>query len=245
MIKRLYSKLNEKWFYPIILMIIGLILSFLILQIPIEIAFNSSVIIVYVSIIIALIFAVIRLIKKDYLKGLIQTIVTLVISFIYAGYFSFFLMFYPYDFFAEGLKIPENVKFEKPINLNENINSDSKITTVSTPTFLLYDGFQPGIYQYEIFINKIEKGTAYLKIYEITKNEILSEKDIEQKSQIKIYNPTNELMKFKLKDDFTVYEGDWNQFYGSRIEVWFKPENKSENERKLFSKNYIIQGWQR
>ncbi|MCW3161796.1 hypothetical protein OH806_11030 [Chryseobacterium sp. WLa1L2M3] len=179
------------------------------------------------------------------MKGIFQTILTLLISVVYAGYFSFFLLFYPYDFFADNLKIPQNIKFEKPINLNENLSSELKIPNINTPTFLLYDGFQPGIYQYEIFINKIEKGTAYLKVYEITKNEKLSEKDIEEKSKINIYNPTNKLMKFKLKDDFTVYEGDWNQFYGSRIEVWFKPENKSEKERKLFSKNYIIQGWQR
>ncbi|WP_264743738.1 hypothetical protein [Chryseobacterium oryctis] len=237
--------MNEKWYYPIILMIIGFVLSYFLLQIPKELAFNTSIIIVYVSIIFALIFSIIRLFKKDYLKGIFQTILTLLISVVYAGYFSFFLLFYPYDFFADNLKIPQNIKFEKPINLNENLSSELKIPNINTPTFLLYDGFQPGIYQYEIFINKIEKGTAYLKVYEITKNEKLSEKDIEEKSKINIYNPTNKLMKFKLKDDFTVYEGDWNQFYGSRIEVWFKPENKSEKERKLFSKNYIIQGWQR
>lgn len=226
-------------------MIIGFILSFLILQIQKEIAFNSSIIIVYISIILALIFAVIRLIKKDYLKGTIQTILTLGISFVYAGYFSFFLMFYPYDFFADSLKIPENIKFEKPINLNESINSNAKISSVSTPTFLLYDGFQPGIYQYEIYINEIEKGYTYIKVYEITNNELLSGDDIKQKSKIIVENSTNELKKFKLKDDFTVYEGDWGQFYGSRIEVWFQPENKNEKDRKLFSKNYIIQGWQR
>jgi len=244
-LKRLYNKLNEKWFYPILLMIVGFILSFFILQIPREIAFTSSIIIVYASILIALIFSAIRLIRKDYLKGSIQTILTLIIAVIYAGYFSFFLMFYPYDFFAENLKIPDNIKFEKPINLNDNINSQPKILEITYPTFLLYDGFQPGIYEYEIFLNKIEKGTVYLKVYEITKNEILSEDAIKENSKINVYNPSNELRKFKLKEDFTVYEGDWNQFYGSRIEVWFQPENNSEKPRKLFSKNYIIQGWQR
>lgn len=226
-------------------MIIGFVLSFFILQIPKEFAFNTSIIIVYISLILGWVFSVIRLIKKDYIKGIIQTIITLLISFVYVGYFSFFLMFYPYDFFAENLKIPPNIKFERPINLNGNLSSDLKTPNITDQTFLLYDGFQPGIYQYEIFINKIEKGTAYLKIYEITKNEILSENTIEKQSKISIYNPTNKLIKFKLKDDFTVYEGDWEQYYGSRIEVWFKPENKSEKERKLFSKNYIIQGWQR
>ena len=104
---------------------------------------------------------------------------------------------------------------------------------------------QGGIYTYEVYLNKIEKGIVYLKIYEITKNEILSKNGIERESQIVVENLSNEIKKLKLKDDFTVFEGNWGQFYGSRIEVWFRPENKNEKERKLFSKNYIIQGWER
>ncbi len=147
-------------------------------------------------------------------------------------------MFYPYDFFASNLKIPNNIKFEKPIGVNETF-------TVNKANLILYDGMQPGIYQYEIYLDKIEKGSIYLKIYEITSNKILSENDIYKRSKIEVYNPTNELTKFKLKDDFTIYEGDWGQYYGSRIEVWFKSENRNIKDRKLFSKNYIIQGWQR
>ena len=76
-------------------------------------------------------------------------------------------------------------------------------------------------------------------------NQILSEKQRNKKSRIPVYNPTDDLKKFKIEYDFMVHEGDWDEFYGSRIEVWFQPENRNLKERKLFSKNYIIQGWQR
>jgi hypothetical protein len=42
-----------------------------------------------------------------------------------------------------------------------------------------------------------------------------------------------------------ILEGDWGQFYGARIEVWFKPDDINKPERKLMIKNYIVQGWMR
>ncbi len=226
-------------------MILGFTISFLILQIPNETFFNLSIILVLCSFLFSLIFGIISLIKKEFIKGTIQTLSTLILGGIFFGYFSFFLMFYPYDFFANNLKIPNNIMFEKPIGVNENENDNQKTFIVNKANLILYDGMQPGIYQYEIYLDKIEKGSIYLKIYEITSNKILSENDIYKRSKIEVYNPTNELTKFKLKDDFTIYEGDWGQYYGSRIEVWFKSENRNIKDRKLFSKNYIIQGWQR
>ena len=245
MLKELYKKLNESWIYPILIMFGGFVITYFLLQVPKEIAYNLSIIIFFISILIPLVFGIVKLFKKEFLAGGMLTLSSLIIGGFAFFFLSFMLMFYPYDFFADDLEIPQNIKFEKPINLNENLSSDLKTQRVSSPTFLLYDGIQGGIYQYEVYLNKIEKGIVYLKIYEITQNEILSENGIERESKISVFNPTNELKKFKLKDDFTVFEGNWDQYYGSKIEVWFKPENKAQKERKLFSKNYIIQGWQR
>lgn len=224
-------------------MFIGFLITYFLLQIPIEIAYNSSIIIFFISIAIPLILGIIRIFKKEYLNGTLQTLSSLIFGGAGFMFLSFILMFYPYDFFADNLKIPENIKFEKPITLNQN----SKYQNIksSKTDLILLDGLQGGIYKFKIFLPKIEKGKVYLKIYEITKNEILSEDDIKRRSEIEVYNPTNEIKEFEPKDDFFVYEGDWDQFYGSRIEVWFRPEDNPKKERKLFSKNYIIQGWQR
>ena len=224
-------------------MFCGFAITYFLLQIPLEIAYNSSIIIFFISILIPLVLGITRLIKKDFLKGILQIFSTIIFGGFALSFLSFFLMFYPHDFFAEDTKIPENIKLEKPVSLNEN--AKNKIVEINTPNFILYDGLQGGIYTYEVYLNKIEKGIVYLKIYEITKNEILSKNGIERESQIVVENLSNEIKKLKLKDDFTVFEGNWGQFYGSRIEVWFRPENKNEKERKLFSKNYIIQGWER
>ncbi|WP_180563881.1 hypothetical protein [Chryseobacterium sp. JV274] len=175
------------------------------------------------------------------MKGILQTLSTVILAVLTYGYFSFALMFYPYDFFAEELKIPDNIKFEKPLKLND----EKDRVNIHQQDFILYDYFQPGMYKYDLFLHKIEKGKVYLKIFEITKNNILSEKSIKEKSKIEVENNTDELKRFELKDNFTIYEGDWGQFYGSRIEVWFKPDAINKPERKLITKNYIVQGWMR
>lgn len=224
-------------------MMIGFAITFFGLQIPNEIVFNMSLGTFYVSFIFSLVFAIIRLFKKDYLKGTLQIAGTLIIGGVSFLFLSLLLFLYPFDFFANNLRVPKNVEFEKPKPLYQN--DTVKLEKVDNEDFILYDGIQPGIYKYDIYLNQIEKGKVYLKVYEITQNQILSEEDIENKSSINVYNPTPELKRYQLKDDFTVYEGNWDQFYGSRIEVWFRSNSKNRTERKLMSKNYIIQGWER
>jgi hypothetical protein len=51
-------------------------------------------------------------------------------------------------------------------------------------------------------------------------------------------------MKFGTKKHFTIYEGDWGNPYAGKFELWFKPKNGGR-ERKLLTKNYIIEGWMR
>lgn len=245
MLKKLFKNINQNWLYSIIIMVVGFIFSFFILQIKSELAYNLSLITFALSIFISLIFGVIRLFKKDYLKGALQIVTTFIIGGTASVFLFSLLMFYPNDFFADHLEIPKNIKFDKPINQNDYLNSEQIEIIPDKETLILYDVYQPGMYQYEIFLHKIEKGNVYLKFYEITTNQILSEENIKRDSKIQVFNATDELKKFKLNDPFTIKEGNWDQFYGSKIEVWFQPENLDLKERKLFSKNYIVQGWER
>jgi len=45
------------------------------------------------------------------------------------------------------------------------------------------------------------------------------------------------------KGEFTIYEGDWGDKYGSRIELWYQPSDGQEY--KVEERNFIIEGWQR
>lgn len=145
-----------------------------------------------------------------------------------------FLMFYSNDFFADDLEIPKNIKFEKP-----KINIDTLIARKEN-TFEIKNGFQPGIYEYYFWYKPKEKGQLYLEVIEITQNVQLSVKQIKDRSLVHV-KPNDSLQLFH--KEFTIYEGDWGKFYGSRISVYFKPDNKPE--QKINEKNYIVEGWMR
>jgi hypothetical protein len=44
--------------------------------------------------------------------------------------------------------------------------------------------------------------------------------------------------------EFTIYEGDWGDEYGARIELWYIPSNGGR-EYKICERFYIVEGWQR
>ena len=141
------------------------------------------------------------------------------------------------DTYADNLKIPTNIQINQPLDQEEPAQ-------INDTDFYLYNSFQPGLYQYSFWIKRIEKGTIYLKAFEITQNNPLSANRLPERSSLIIDNPTDSIIKFSSSTDFTIYEGDWGKPYAARFEVWFKPD-KGGRERKLIEKNYKIEGWMR
>ena len=94
------------------------------------------------------------------------------------------------------------------------------------------------------FSASVSRPSIYLKAFEIIEEYALSTDRLPERSLVKVYNPTVSIEKFGTTSHFTIYEGDWGQPYAARFEVWFKPDNGGQ-ERKLFSKNYKIEGWMR
>ena len=142
----------------------------------------------------------------------------------------------PHDYYADNLEIQTNIKLEKPL--------DSYNDTFEKQTdFKIYNGSQPGIYTYDISIGNSQKGTIYLKAFEITQNDPLSVKELEFHSAIPV-KQHNSIMYHLLKEDFTIYEGDWDKPYAARFEMWFK-DSVTGKETKLAQKNYKIEGWMR
>ena len=46
------------------------------------------------------------------------------------------------------------------------------------------------------------------------------------------------------REEFTVYEGDWEDYYAVRVEVWHR-NTITGKERRLLQKVYRMEGWMR
>lgn len=237
----------QKWFIPLIVFALGIIIYSINLAFPHKL-FDPIAQWILVIVSVGLLIAGIRkLIKKEYLSGIIQIASLLIAGSVLLLASVIIFMFGPSrDFFAVDLKIPANIIISEPVEYY--LRAQLTDTTGNFPSenlrFELYNDNQPGLYKYDLWINSNESGTAYLKAYEITKNRELSSGSLLKRSSVRIEETNDSIVCFGTKDHFTIYEGDWDQPYAARFEVWFKPDNGGD-ERKITERNYIIEGWQR
>jgi hypothetical protein len=203
-----------------------------------ELFFEITIDLMLLSLLFIFISAIVQLFKKKWLTGIIQIIITVLI----VNRLSFFLLYLPNDFYANGLELPANVKLQSPIDFKNGVQDEIAIQN-SMPhnlKFLIANFGQPGMYKYYLWFAPIEDGTVYLKAFEITENDPLSAERLKARTSV-LVNPADLTLYSK---DFTIYEGDWGQPYGARIEVWFKPSNGKADYR-LIQKNYKVEGWMR
>lgn len=243
--KKIYTYCFKIWWRPILIWFIGCMVIILSRNIGNTIFAFFALLLFVLGLVATFISSIFLFIKKHWFKAFLSFGIfggTILIILVFVSIALSWNKRLPPDRFAEDLIIPTNIKIDKPNNL-EIKNGDISRKQVERD-FQLYNWFQPGLYTYEFWINKIETGTIYLKAFEITEGYSLSTKNLKVASALKIHNPTKSLRKFRLNSAFTIYEGDWGQPYAARFEVWFKPE-KGGKERKLFTKNYVIEGWMR
>jgi len=159
------------------------------------------------------------------------------------------------DKFADNLKLPEGVHLEIPLDENRYKcsyrNRPIKETPENTviygekPKYTLYNDFQGGMYVMEILSNPGEPGVLYVKANEITKGTRLSENFLSRNhNTARIFGSSNPDELFQAYLSFTIHEGNWGQYYGAHIEIWFIPDS-GEPERKIFENDYKIEGWTR
>jgi hypothetical protein len=247
-----FSSFFENWWKPILFWFLSIL--FLITSDILESPISTRIGLVWFAFgLFGLLSSVIyQLVNKRWLKGFVTLVLFGGTIVMFIGYMvvAFFIEQETPDTWSENLTIPKNIQIDNPVDLDhyakfEGQRPDSISNRIVEKTdFQLYNSFQSGLYEYDFWIGKIESGRIYLKAFEITHNEALSTDDLPRTSSIQIYNPTDSIKKFSTGDDFTIYEGDWGDPYAARFEVWFKPD-KGKNERKLFSKNYKIEGWMR
>ena len=112
------------------------------------------------------------------------------------------------------------------------------------PVFQLCSTGGPGNYDSVAWVNPGEAGTTFVKAFEVTRGDELSATRLRQYGNERIgwSDDPNEL--FFTNTHFTIHEGDWNQFYAARFELWFEPDS-GEPARKLLERNFRIEGWMR
>lgn len=101
-----------------------------------------------------------------------------------------------------------------------------------------------GIYLAEIWSNPGEAGQLYLKAFEITQETPLSAHRLKGRSSEFVGWSEDPGELFRSSFQFTIYEGNWEQYYGARFEVWFSPASGGE-DRKMMESNWKIEGWMR
>jgi hypothetical protein len=114
---------------------------------------------------------------------------------------------------------------------------------IDSTYYQIENGIQPGIYRIKAGLRTKEKGTVYIKAYNVATNERLSAQRMTPRTTRELGWSENGTAIFPYESELTVYEGDWANEYKARFEIWFR--STAGTEIKLMEKERIINGWQR
>ena len=146
------------------------------------------------------------------------------------------------DNFGKNHSIPEGQDYSIPYEMEfrqmesaDSLNIDSYLQ--------IQNDIQGGMYLYDFYYGALPAGEIYLKCYEVTENLPLSEERILEASKVSIERSTS-FKQLVSKQKFTIYEGEWGDYYAARIEVWHRDAD-TQQEQKLCEKVYRVEGWMR
>jgi hypothetical protein len=150
---------------------------------------------------------------------------------------------YRYDHFADNLTIPDGLKTEEPLYDTLEKGQIESIKLSCRDTLILYsDGQQ---YSADIWFSpKEESGKVCIEAIEVTTGTELS--DLKEKTLTPIAATTeSNRMICQYINSFSIYEGNFGQYYAAEIKAWFIPDNPENEPYVIASKIYKVQGWQR
>lgn len=145
------------------------------------------------------------------------------------------------DSFGKDHPIPEGMAYEIPLQEDAPVPG---IDSLNVDSYLqLRNGIQGGIYLYSFSYPALPDGEVFLRCYEATENIELSASRLKEASTVEVKNhkcfgPVVE------GQQFSIYEGDWDDYYAARVEVWHYDASTGK-ETKLLEKNYRVEGWMR
>lgn len=160
------------------------------------------------------------------------------------------------DDFGQRHPIPEGMEYNLPLG-GVTSNGDTVdyvssgfaeavapvIDSADSSTWLqVWYGEQDGMYSYSLYWPSLADGEVYLRCFEATENIELSARRLRRRSAV----PVAQHQAFGLvadHEEFTIYEGDWGDYYAVRVEVWHQPLEGSPH--KLTQKTYRMDGWMR
>ena len=184
---------------------------------------------------------VLLLINKQWLKALLSFIVSAVVGCILLIPLTLSAMSSP-DGFGKYHPIPEGLEYNLPLPFESE--KVELVDSLNNKTYLqIWNDSQGGMYKYDFYYGSLGRGEIFLRCYEVTSNMALSEDRLIEESRVKV-SPQNQFGQVVNKQSFTIYEGDWDDYYAARIEVWFK-DAETNQESKLMEKVYRVEGWMR
>ena len=163
--------------------------------------------------------------------------------FIYLLYLGISLAFNPGpDNFGKEHPVPTWLDYNLPLEEGEEL--PCPVDSTAQKTWLqIWNYIQGGTYVYDFHYPALEEGEIFLRCYEATGNIPLSSERISLASRVSVPSTTS-FSRVVEKQRFTIYSGDWGDYYAARVEVWHR-DAKTGNERKLLEKVYRVEGWQR
>ena len=228
------------WMFPILLELSMIALIVLFTKTP---SILETIIgILLLLVIIALLTSwVLLLINKQWLKALLSFIVSAVVGCILLIPLTLSAMSGP-DGFGKDHPIPEGLEYNLPLPFESE--KVELVDSLNNKTYLqIWNDSQGGMYKYDFYYGSLGPGEVFLRCYEVTSNIALSEDRLIEESRVKV-SPQKQFGQVVNKQSFTIYEGDWDDYYAARIEVWFK-NAETNQESKLLEKVYRVEGWMR
>ena len=228
------------WAFPIMLALSMLALIVLFTKTP-SILETIIGILLLLVIIALLISWVLLLINKQWLKFLLSFTVSFVVGCILLIPLTLSAMSGP-DGFGKDHPIPEGLEYNLPLPFESD--KVEPVDSLNNQTYLqIWNDIQGGLYKYDFYYGSLGRGEIFLRCYEVTSNMPLSEDRLIEESRVKV-SPQKQFGQVVNKQSFTIYEGDWDDYYAARIEVWFK-NAETNQESKLLEKVYRVEGWMR
>ncbi|MCR4921129.1 MAG: hypothetical protein K5945_05395 [Bacteroidaceae bacterium] len=137
--------------------------------------------------------------------------------------------------------IPEGLAYENVLPADSILTQEP--SPADTASWLqIYRGSQGGIYEYTLYAPPLLAGEVFLRCYEVTENIALSKRRLRKASRCPV-EASETFSRIVDRQRFTIYEGDWGDYYAVRVEVWHHP--RSGKEQKLLEKVYAMEGWMR
>ena len=123
-----------------------------------------------------------------------------------------------------------------------NAFSSVEVDSLDMSSFLQVWG-DGGVYYYDFYYGALPAGEVFLRCCEVTENCPLSEKRLPDKTSVHV-EAISSFFKLVEKKRFVISEGDWEDYYAARFEVWYR-DAKTRDEKKLMEKVYRVEGYMR